>query len=130
MGRKKEFPIGLSVRYLPLLPGFAWRNGLTSEAQRGSGPAGASQIWHDQQLAIKIRGERQRGEDVRRFEIREVIQNLGLGHPGGKVTLLSASGSISPRTPPRSRRDSDIPEQERRAKMNCIGSSKIKPLTN
>ncbi len=26
MGRKKEFPIRLSVRYLPLLPGFAWRN--------------------------------------------------------------------------------------------------------
>ncbi|MBK1725344.1 hypothetical protein CKO23_24885, partial [Thiocystis violacea] len=26
MGRNKEFPIRLSVRYLPLLPGFAWRN--------------------------------------------------------------------------------------------------------
>ncbi|WP_209262620.1 hypothetical protein, partial [Thiorhodococcus minor] len=26
-GRNKEFPIRLSVRYLPLLPGFAWRNG-------------------------------------------------------------------------------------------------------
>ncbi|WP_245232597.1 hypothetical protein, partial [Thiorhodococcus minor] len=25
-GRNKEFPIRLSVRYLPLLPGFAWRN--------------------------------------------------------------------------------------------------------
>ncbi|WP_207168672.1 hypothetical protein, partial [Thiocystis violacea] len=26
VGRNKEFPICLSVRYLPLLPGFAWRN--------------------------------------------------------------------------------------------------------
>ncbi|WP_206171926.1 hypothetical protein, partial [Thiorhodococcus mannitoliphagus] len=26
VGRNKEFPIRLSVRYLPLLPGFAWRN--------------------------------------------------------------------------------------------------------
>ncbi|WP_206171679.1 hypothetical protein, partial [Thiorhodococcus mannitoliphagus] len=26
VGHNKEFPIRLSVRYLPLLPGFAWRN--------------------------------------------------------------------------------------------------------
>jgi hypothetical protein len=32
VGRNKEFPIRLSVRSLPLLPGFAWRNELMIEA--------------------------------------------------------------------------------------------------
>jgi hypothetical protein len=32
VGRSKEFPIRLSVRSLPLLPGFAWRNELMIKA--------------------------------------------------------------------------------------------------
>ncbi|WP_209262275.1 hypothetical protein, partial [Thiorhodococcus minor] len=34
-GRNKEFPIRLSVRYLPLLPGFAWRNQSMIKARTG-----------------------------------------------------------------------------------------------
>jgi hypothetical protein len=34
VGRNKEFPIRLSLRSLPLLPGFAWRNELMIEARR------------------------------------------------------------------------------------------------
>jgi len=34
VGRNKEFPIRLSFRYLPLLPGFAWRNQAMIKALR------------------------------------------------------------------------------------------------
>lgn len=57
-----------------------------SVAERGSGPAGASQRWHDEQAAIKICGKRQCGANVGRFEIGEIRQHLGLGHARRQIT--------------------------------------------
>jgi hypothetical protein len=48
VGRNKEFLIRLSLRSLPLLPGFAWRNELMIEAgQRKRQPVGKNRArWY------------------------------------------------------------------------------------